>query len=82
MEQKHRWQVDLDDDTVNAIDQVALELRRTESNRKIGVGTIAARLLETLADHPELIEKLLAEYTRKNRDADGDAAPPFRASKR
>ena len=56
-----RLQVDLDDDTLTVLDQLMIEARRAEGNRKIGTGTVAARLLRTLAGHPDIIRRLLVE---------------------
>ena len=60
-----RLQVDLDQDTLGLLDRLMVDARRSEGTRKIGAGTIAARLLESLAAHPDMIDKLLAEYSRK-----------------
>jgi hypothetical protein len=56
-----RLQVDLDDDTLTVLDQLMIEARRSEGNRKIGTGTMAARLLRSLTTHPEMIRRLLVE---------------------
>ena len=60
-----RLQVDLDQDTLGLLDRLMVDARRSEGTRKIGAGTIAARLLETLSAHPDMIEKLLGEYSQR-----------------
>ena len=60
-----RLQVELDQETLAVLDARMVAVRRAEQNRKIGAGTIAARLLESLAIHPDLIDQLLAEYARQ-----------------
>jgi len=55
----------LKNDTAQILNRIASDLKANEGNYQIGVGTVAARLLESLSAHPEMIEQLLAEYARK-----------------
>lgn len=63
-----RLQVELNRDVLAILDALMIETRRVEGNRKIGSGTIAARLIESLAEHPEMIEQLLDEYSKAHSD--------------
>lgn len=65
MDKLRPFKLMLRDKTANTLDHIAADLKVIEGNYQIGVGTIAARLLESLVDHPELIQQLLAEYARK-----------------
>lgn len=60
-----RLQVDLGRETLSVLDTLMVAVRDAEANRKIGAGTVAARLLETLAAHPDIIEQLLSEYSSR-----------------
>ena len=79
-----RLQVELNRDVLAILDALMIETRRIEGNRKIGSGTVAARLLESLAAHPDLIQQLLDEYSqRQGADAVviAEPAPPFPATR-
>ena len=72
-----RLQVDLNQDALALLDSLMVQVRRDEGNRKIGAGTIAARIIETIASHPEMIQQLLQEYAENNDS--GEAAPHDKA---
>mgnify|MGYP007071661382 CR=1 FL=1 len=62
---KRPFRLMLDGDMAKLLDHLAADLKSQERNYQIGVGTVAARLLESLAEHPELINQLLEEYSRR-----------------
>jgi len=78
----------LNGDVAKTLDLIASELKSEERNYQIGVGTVAARLLESLSAHPEMIEKLLAEYaknaskTLKDFHEDENTSPKSRSARR
>lgn len=65
MDKRRRVQVDIPQTALNMLEDLAHEIRKFSDDRRVGTGTIAARLLESLSAHPEMIEQLLAEYARK-----------------
>lgn len=56
----HPFKVVLDDFTAKGLSEAAALLRSTQSNYRIGVGNVAATLLERLvAEHPDLVVEIL-----------------------
>ena len=62
---KRPFRLMLDGDMAKLLDHLAADLKSSERNYQIGVGTVAARLLESLAAHPEMIQQLLDEYAER-----------------
>lgn len=63
MDNRKRLQVDLPLEQLKLLRRFALEY--IEDDGRAGAGTLAARLLESLAAHPELIQQLLDEYSKR-----------------
>jgi len=88
MDKRRRLQVDINQESLNVLEDWASEIRKESDDRRIGSGSIAARLLESLSTHPDMIEKLLAEYTKKagviakDFHEDEEGKRPFAARKR
>jgi len=70
----HPFKVMLDQTAAKELLKVAIELQEQESNYQLGVASVAARILESIASHPDLIEKLLAEYAERKADESPRAA--------
>lgn len=66
MDERRRVQVDIPQDALNILEDLAHDIRKSSDDRRVGTGTIAARLLESLVAHPEIIEQLLSEYARNS----------------
>lgn len=75
MDKGRPFKLVLTPEVAKVLDHIAADLKSDEGNYQIGVGTVAARLLETLSAHPELISKLLTEYAQKTVDTENDARP-------
>ena len=66
----HPFRLMLEEETAKELSRIAELLKDEEQNYQIGVGTVAARLLESLKAHPELITKLLNEYKPSKEEQD------------
>lgn len=62
MDKRRRVQVDLNTETLDHLDDLANATRKSSKDRRLGAGTIAARLLKVLVSHPEITNQLLEEY--------------------
>ena len=57
-----RVQVELSDQSVETLADVARSLQRSRNNLKIGVGTVASELVERLLkDYPQLLKEFFAD---------------------
>ncbi len=83
MDGRKRLQVDLESNILNYLEDLAHEYRKSLDDRRFGAGSVAARLLKSLAAHPELIEQLLSEtQTLENVHNHGkEVAPPAKQQK-
>lgn len=76
VDNRRRLQVDISPEQLKQLRQYAFDMSDSEDGR-IGAGTIASRLLESLAAHPELIQKLLTEYANTHDAASAAQSAPF-----
>lgn len=72
MDNRKRLQVDLSPEKLKKLRRLALEM--IEEDGRAGAGTLAVRVLDVLAEHPEMIQQLLDEYAHNQGAAD---SPPI-----
>jgi len=75
----------LNEETAKKLAKIAGELQASENKYQIGVGTVAARLVESLVSHPEIMETLLSERAPQiaaESRAEYETAPKARTGQR
>ena len=78
---RRTFKVMLNDSASQELSVIAARWKSERDNYQIGVGTVITELLESLATHPALLEKLLSELESDQDGAVAHAPPPKKAQR-